>query len=965
MARAARYVAEVARAIHHAHKKGILHRDLKPSNVLLDQRDTPRVTDFGLAKRIEGESALTATGAILGTPSYMPPEQASANRGALSPATDVYSLGAILYELLTGRPPFQAETALDTVLQVIGNEPVAPRLLNPALPRDLETICLKCLAKEPGRRFASAEALADDLERWLRGEPILARPVGALERGWRWCRRNPLIASLATAAVLLLVAGIAVSSYFAYQSDQRRHEAEANLSLARQMQNVSETNYQTSLHYQKQAEDRAEATKAALQTAEQNLYFSRIALAERNWHATNIVRTEQILNDCPAELRNWEWGYLKHLCHAEVVTLPTRGNFEAVYSPAGGMIAITGSQELRGTIVLRDTANWKEVRTLPGHVGPVNKIVFSTDGRRLATAGAEDQEVKVWDVDSGKELRTLKGAVGPIYDMAFSGDGKRVAVATQRTQKQGNAEVHLHRPGEVRVWDAMTGQVVRVITGAGTNVTINADGSRVVSLSENPLGLGGGAVRLWNVTTGEIAATLRQLTFPSSPMTFSQDGRWVALVEAMDAELWDADTGKLVKTFVGHSSRIGHLALSGDRKRLATADSDGAIKVWDTVSGKETFTYRGHTVIYRGNPVGCLSWSPDAQQLASAGNDATARIWDATRGLEARTFAPAKEPRVSLAFSKDGRRLVTGGYETLPSALGRLGGGGTSGAIIVSDAASEKALLTLKAPGRPFRPGPVGEYQVVFSPDGTRIASGNTNGTITLWDATSGRELSTFGDHVGPIGGLAFSPDGTRIVAGDKGQSETDFSGGGISTSHVAKPGAVKMWDTATGRTLFTLAGDTNGLQSVKVAFSPDGKHVAVGNMGWQLVLFDAATGQGLRTFKGHSLMLTGVAFSPDGRRLASGSWDQTARLWDVESGNEIHAFRGHRGFVWDVSFSPDSRRLATVSNDGTVKIWDTASGQEVLSLTGGNYRVAFSPTGDRIAALGQGIVHVWDSAGK
>ncbi len=238
---AAEVMAKVAEAIEYAHCRGVIHRDLKPGNILLDRNGNPRVTDFGLAKKVEGDSGLTASGQIMGTPSYMPPEQAGGNRGEVGPAADVYALGATLYALVTGRPPFQAATAMDTLLQVIGEEPVPPRRLNAMIPRDLETICLKCLEKEPGNRYASAAAMREDLRCYLVGESISARPVGQAERAWRWCRRNPVMTGLAAGIALALVLGTVVATYFAVRRPKgnnwhsRMHEKRgANLQLAEQ-----------------------------------------------------------------------------------------------------------------------------------------------------------------------------------------------------------------------------------------------------------------------------------------------------------------------------------------------------------------------------------------------------------------------------------------------------------------------------------------------------------------------------------------------------------------------------------------------------------------------------------------------------------------------------------------------------------------------------------------------------------
>jgi eukaryotic-like serine/threonine-protein kinase len=387
---AATLMVTVAKAIDYAHQCGVIHRDLKPGNILLDQTGNPRVTDFGLAKRIQGDSGLTGSGQIMGTPSYMPPEQAGGKRGAVGPAADVYALGATLYCVVTGRPPFEAATPMDTVIQVLSDEPVPPRRLNASIPRDLETICLKCLEKEPDKRYASAAALAADLRRFLTGEPIAARPVTRLERAAKWARRKPTLAAAYTLGVLAaLLGGLGGAAVWQWRAaETARSEVERQRDRADAARSEAETARGLAANAQAEAERQREKF-------ERFDYGRIIQVAHQEWLESNVPATLALLDSTRADLRGWEWRYVHRLCHSDLLTLKGHRSYvgSASFSPDGSRI-VTGSGDR--TAKVWDARSGTEVLTLKGHIGAVWSASFSPDGSRIVT-GSEDQTAKVWN----------------------------------------------------------------------------------------------------------------------------------------------------------------------------------------------------------------------------------------------------------------------------------------------------------------------------------------------------------------------------------------------------------------------------------------------------------------------------------------------------------------------------------------------------------------------------------------
>jgi eukaryotic-like serine/threonine-protein kinase len=920
---AAALTAQLADALDYAHSLGVVHRDVKPANVMLlrgpkqqnpagesasqsndelAEIGKPMLLDFGLALRDTGETTMTVDGHVLGTPAYMSPEQAAGQSHKADRRSDVYSVGVVLYQMLAGELPFRGSQMM-LRQQVIHEEPKALRKVNGQIPRDLETICMKCLRKEPVNRYDTAGSLAADLRRFLAGEAIAARRMSSVEQIVRWVRRRPAVAALllACAVAVLGLAGTVVGWLF------NEELKTANL-----------------------------ATQSALEKSDSYLFFNRLGLAERSWWGNNPGRTRELLaeiaQDSPGRI-GWEWHYLDGLAHAEALALHGHKDTvqRAVYSPDGKLLA---SGDRDGKIILWNALTGEKLKGLEATY--VNDLVFTADSNWLVSAGlgGKGGMVRLWDLRSilkpgdarHVDPRVLLDQKEQCYKVVLSPDGKRLAVGCVALAGHHSQVKLLEFPAGREVFSLQTTHemVLAVAFSSDGKQIVTGTGGQGESLDKSP-----GTVQVWDAKTGEEIRHLKGHKGYVNAVAFSRDGKLLASAGTdRTIFLWDTSTFGEIAKMRGHAAVITSLAFRpSDGNEVATADELGEVKVWDAAAREERFTLRGHTAA-----VYSVAYHPDGHRLVSAGMDRVVRIWEATNGLEARNLRHGGSA-LSLAFSPDGLWLVSGTHD------------------------HTVYLWDLSGKESPRRLGEVngGVWSLAFSPNGKLVAAGSGDwvwkekrGQVTVWDLPSGRKVWQKDAHVGLVCGVAFSPDGKTLATGGgenlssgdvniwdvasgeklhclpqtKGVRGVAFSRDGKRLAAVVCNECVaRIWDAQTLKELFELSLGTDNPWSL--AFSPDGTKLLTGGTEQSVKIWDTANGKLLSTLQGHLDDIRGMAFSPDGTRAVSACLDQTLRLWDVAAGKELLTLRGHTSYIYVVAFSPNGDLIASASDDGTVKIWD------------------------------------------
>jgi WD40 repeat protein/serine/threonine protein kinase len=889
----ARVGVQIAEALDYAHGQGILHRDIKPSNCLLDTTGRVWVTDFGLAKSEESDD-LTRTGDIIGTLRYMAPERFA---GRCDVQSEVYSLGLTLYELVTQTPAFADTDRARLIERVTHEEPPRPRRIDRHIPKDLETIVLKAIAKEPAARYATAQAVGQDLRRFLAGEPIQARRVKAWERAAKWARRRPALAALSGFAVLATAALVGSGIIYSLRLDRYNRLLKDALAAAQEQRDHAD-------------EQRRLAQQQEL-NARRHLYAASMNLAQQAWERGHTTRVVELLDaqrpqTGAEDLRSFEWYFLWGLYHRERLVL--RGSAEAV-----PLAAFSRDERTLITTTPEGAYAWDVTtgRRLPfldkSAAEGILTVAFSPDGRTLA-GGSADGKISVWDWPDATLRAAFKAHADRVLALAYSPSGEIVASGDEQ--------------GIVRLWDVATKCEKAKLVGHKAAVgylSFAPDGKLLASVSGDRTG------RLWELSTGKSRILRGKQDAWISCLAFSPDGKYLAraeghpfnalkagsvsledLANGNEKASWDVPMGGAwVLTFApngkslawgensgdvvlmniangqmrtklrGHTNRPVSLAYSGDGRLLASGAIDGMVRLWSSELSDEPRILGEHE-----DPISAVTWAPDGRTLAAAVRAHSIKVWDAASGAQKAVLSGHTANVLALAFSPDGHWLATGSADATIK-------------LWATDTWKEEA--TLKG-----HSGTVSS--LAYSPDSATLASGSWDRTVKLWDCRQRCELFTLTGHTKFIASVAFAPDGKTLASG-------------------GADDLIMLWDISRGEPRTSLhARPLGGIY--RLAFSPDGSRLAAASHNGVTTIWDISSESECVVLPNRADSRSLIAFSPDSKTLAAIASGTEVKFWDMTTFQERFTLKAHSRPVTGMAFSPDWQALATTSEDGTLKLW-------------------------------------------